>query len=56
MCLFLRPAGLETVVSEIDIIVSSTGSFNITVSNASVGNTRHFDNEIDFTGSEGWKA
>ena len=24
MCLFLRPAGVETVVSEIDIIVSST--------------------------------
>ena len=56
MCLFLRPAGVETVVSEIDIIVSSTGSFNITVSNASVGNTGHFDNEIDFTGSEGWKV
>ena len=29
MCPFLRPAGVETVVSEIDIIVPSTGSFNI---------------------------
>ena len=43
-------------MSEIDIIVSSTGSFNIKVLNVSVGNTGHFDNEIDFTGSEGWKA
>ena len=32
--------------------VASTSS----VSNVSVGNTGHFDNEIDFTGSEGWKA
>ena len=32
--------------------VASTSS----VSKASVGNTGHFDNEIDFTGSEGWKA
>ena len=29
MCPLLHPAGVETVVSEIDIIVSSTGSFNV---------------------------
>ena len=32
--------------------VASTSS----VSNASIGNTGHFDNEIDFTGSESWKC
>ena len=47
---------VETVMSEIDIFVSSTGVITldhmkklneITV----VGNTGHFDNEIDFAGS-----
>ena len=56
MCPLLRPASVETVVSEIDIIVSSTGIFNIISLDTLVGNTGHFDNEIDFTGSEGWKA
>ena len=46
---------------EIDIFVSSTGNFNISIfdhmkklkNNALVGNTGHFDNEIDLAGWEG---
>ena len=54
--LLVFPVGVETIMSEIDIFVSSTGvitldhmrKFNdITL----VGNTEHFDNEIDFAGS-----
>ena len=47
-------------MSEIDIFVSSTGNFNISAlghlrkskNNAFVGNTGHFDDEIDLIGSE----
>ena len=49
---------VETVMSEIDIFVSSTGV--ITLDHMKklneitlVGNTGHFDNEIDFAGSGG---
>merc|ERR1711937_233851 len=53
---------LESVVSEIDIFVSSTGNFNIfTVdhmkkmkNNAIVGNIGHFDNEIEMSELEGF--
>jgi len=53
---------LESVVSEIDIFVSSTGNFNIITvdhmkkmkNNAIVGNIGHFDNEIDMAGLEGF--
>merc|ERR1712072_1559921 len=49
---------MEKVVGEIDIFVSSTGSFNIITlehmkkmkNNAIVGNIGHFDNEIDMAG------
>merc|ERR1711916_74115 len=51
-------AAIESVVSEIDIFVSSTGNFNIITldhmkkmkNNAIVGNIGHFDNEIDMAG------
>merc|ERR1711916_336977 len=51
-------AAIESVVSEIDIFVSSTGNFNIITldhmskmrDNAIVGNIGHFDNEIDMEG------
>ena len=47
----------EIVVLEIDILVSSTGNFNISMkklkNNAFVGNTGHVDDEIDLAGSEG---
>jgi len=54
-------AAIESVVSEIDIFVSSTGNFNIITldhmkkmkNNAIVGNIGHFDNEIDMAGLEG---
>ena len=46
---------IEIVVLEIDILASSTGNFNISVeklkNSAFVGNTGHFDNEIDLAGS-----
>jgi len=53
---------LESVVSEMDIFVSSTGNFNIITvdhmkkmkNNAIVGNIGHFDNEIDMAGLEGF--
>jgi len=53
---------LESVISEIDIFVSSTGNFNIITvdhmkkmkNNAIVGNIGHFDNEIDMAGLEGF--
>ena len=54
------PVGVETVMSEIDVFVSSTGVItldhmrklnDITL----VGNTEHFDNEIDLVGSEDFR-
>ena len=64
--LLLRPADymegihvviIEIVVPEIDIFVSPTGNFNISMkklnNNAFVGDTAHLNNEIDFAGSEG---
>merc|ERR1712224_309192 len=52
---------LESVVSEMDIFVTTTGNFNIITldhmkkmkNNAIVGNIGHFDNEIDMAGLEG---
>ena len=52
---------IETVLLEINILVSSTGNFKIIAldrmnklkNNAFVGNTGHFDNEINLVGSEG---
>ena len=57
----LQVVAIETIMSEIDIVVSSTGNCNISTldhlkklkNNAFVGNTGHFDNEIDLAGSEG---
>merc|ERR1712139_211667 len=51
---------LDSVVSEIDIFVTTTGNFNIITvehmkkmkNNAIVGNIGHFDNEIDMAGLE----
>merc|ERR1712078_496854 len=53
---------LESVVSEVDIFVTTTGNFNIITlehmkkmkNNAIVGNIGHFDNEIDMAGLEGF--
>merc|ERR1712226_1086160 len=53
-------ATLDEVVGEIDIFVTTTGSFNIITvehmkkmkNNAIVGNIGHFDNEIDMAGLE----
>jgi len=53
---------LESVVSEMDIFVTTTGNFNIITldhmkkmkNNAIVGNIGHFDNEIDMEGLEGF--
>merc|ERR1711868_189673 len=55
-------AAIESVVSEIDIFVSSTGNFNIITmghmkkmkNNAIVGNIGHFDNEIEMAELEGF--
>jgi adenosylhomocysteinase len=52
---------LDSVVSEMDIFVTTTGNFNIITlehmkkmkNNAIVGNIGHFDNEIDMEGLEG---
>eukprot|EP00811_Abedinium_folium_P033088 NODE_6078_length_1707_cov_46.620886.p1 GENE.NODE_6078_length_1707_cov_46.620886~~NODE_6078_length_1707_cov_46.620886.p1 ORF type:complete len:477 (-),score=118.49 NODE_6078_length_1707_cov_46.620886:224-1654(-) len=52
---------IDTVISEIDIFVTTTGNFNIIrlehmkkmKNNAIVGNIGHFDNEIDMAGLEG---
>ena len=41
-------------MSEIDIIVYSTGSFNIISFECFHWKHRTLDNEIDFTGSEAW--
>ena len=57
----VRVVAIETVVSEIDIFVSSMGNFNTVTlghmkklkNNAFVGNTGHIDNETDLAGSEG---
>merc|ERR1712070_1318780 len=50
---------MEDVVSEVDIFVSSTGTYDIITlkqmkNNAIVGNIGHFDNEIDMAGLEGF--
>merc|ERR1712134_4282 len=53
---------LDSVVSEMDIFVTTTGNFNIITldhmkkmkNNAIVGNIGHFDNEIDMAGLEGF--
>merc|ERR1712220_8676 len=55
-------SAMESVVSEIDIFVTTTGNFNIITvdhmkkmkDNAIVGNIGHFDNEIDMAGLEGF--
>merc|ERR1711881_78544 len=55
---------LDSVVSEVDIFVTTTGNFNIITlehmkkmkNNAIVGNIGHFDNEIDMEGLEGFKG
>ena len=55
-------AAIETVMSEIDIFVSSTGHVNHLdpmkrlKNNAFVANTGHFDNEFEFASSEGWTS
>jgi adenosylhomocysteinase len=53
---------LESVLSEVDIFVTTTGNFDIITlehmkkmkNNAIVGNIGHFDNEIDMAGLEGF--
>ncbi len=57
-------ARLESVIGEIDILVTGTGNKNVvTVDHltglkhlAVVANVGHFDNEIDMAGSRGWRA
>ena len=49
---------VESVMSEIDIFVSPTGIITLDhmkklMHNTFVGNTGHFDNEVDLAGSEG---
>ena len=48
---------IEIVVPQIDILVSLTGNFNVSMkmlkNNAFFGDTGHFDKEIDLAGSEG---
>ena len=49
---------VEIVMSEIDLFVSSTSIVTLDhkkklKNNAFVGNTGHFDNEIDFAGTKG---
>merc|ERR1712066_897088 len=51
---------METVLSEVDIVITTTGNFNVIrlehmekmKNNAIVGNIGHFDNEIDMEGLE----
>jgi adenosylhomocysteinase len=51
---------LEDVIGEVDIVITTTGNFNIVTAdhmskmknNAIVGNIGHFDNEIDMAGLE----
>merc|ERR1712130_946436 len=55
---------LESVVGEMDIFVTTTGSYDIITiehmkkmkNNAIVGNIGHFDNEIDMAGLEGFEG
>jgi adenosylhomocysteinase len=55
---------LEQVLSEVDIIITTTGNFNVIrlehmekmKNNAIVGNIGHFDNEIDMEGLENKKG
>merc|ERR1739845_312897 len=55
---------MESVVSEVDIFVSTTGNKDIITlehmkkmkNNAIVGNIGHFDNEIDMAGLEGFEG
>ena len=60
----VQVVAIESVVSGIDILVSSTSNFNIIAldhrkkmkNNAIVANIGHFDNEIDSAGLGAWKA
>jgi len=53
---------MESVISEVDIIITATGNKDILMvenmakmkNNAIVGNIGHFDNEIDMAGLENW--
>jgi len=53
---------LENVIADVDIVVTTTGNFNIITpelmakmkNNAIVGNIGHFDNEIDMAGLEAY--
>merc|ERR1712070_763043 len=55
---------LEKVLSEVDIIITTTGNFNVIrlehmekmKNNAIIGNIGHFDNEIDMEGLENKKG
>merc|ERR1712187_230810 len=55
-------ATIESVISEVDIFVTTTGNYDIVTlehmkkmkNNAIVGNIGHFDNEIDMAGLEGF--
>merc|ERR1712157_209638 len=55
---------LEKVLSEVDLVITTTGNFNIIrlehmekmKNNAIVGNIGHFDNEIEMAGLEGYEG
>merc|ERR1711904_518873 len=55
---------IESVLSEVDIFISSTGNYKIVTlehmkkmkNNAIVGNIGHFDNEIDMAGLEAFQG
>ena len=57
----LQAVAIETIMSEIDILVSSAGNFNISAlnhlkklkNNAFVGNTGNLHDVMDLAGSEG---
>ena len=57
-----KVAPIEEVLETADIFITTTGNFNIIMAehmskmknNAIVGNTGHFDNEIDMAGVENW--
>ena len=56
--------GIVSVVSELDIFISSAGNFNIMTlvrtkklkRTAFVGNTSHFENRIDLVAQKAWRA
>ena len=60
-CVARRRLNIESVVSEIDIFISSSANFNIITlvrmkklkNILNIGNSCQFDNEIDLAGSEG---